>query len=122
MPGGPGGGNAAPSALGGYQQLVRAEPFRGKFHQSLERPFPFVPGQPDRIGFDLPDVADTFRDGHGIMVQVQSSWFPLIDRNPQTFVTNIFDARDGDFTTQTHRIFRSTDAATYVEVSVANKP
>ena len=71
--------------MGGYQQLVRGEPFRGKFRQSFEKPVPFVLNQPELIAFQLPDVAHTFRAGHRIMVQVQSSWFPLTDRNPQTF-------------------------------------
>ena len=74
--------------MGGYEQLVRGEPFRGKFRRSFEQPDPFVPNQPDVIRFELGDVAHTFRSGHRLMVQVQSSWFPLIDRNPQTFVEN----------------------------------
>jgi hypothetical protein len=84
---------AAPAALavntapmGGYQELIRGEPFRGKFRRSFEKPVPFVPNQPDRITFYLPDIAHTWRQGHRIMVQVQSSWFPLTDRNPQKFV------------------------------------
>ena len=104
MPGSPCGGNAAPSAMGGYQQLVRGEPFRGKFRQIFEKPFPFVSGQPDRIAFDLPDVADTFRAGHGIMVQVQSSWFPLVDRNSQKFM-EIPKALSTDFVKATQRVW-----------------
>ncbi len=73
---------SAGTRLAGYQQLVRGEPFRGKFRDSFERPAPFVPGKPAAIAFDLPDVAHTFRKGHRLMVHVQSSWFPLIDRNP----------------------------------------
>ena len=72
--------------MGGYQQLVRGEPFRGKFRNSFEKPEPFEPGKPTPVKFTLPDVCHTFRPGHRIMVQVQSSWFPLVDRNPQTFV------------------------------------
>ena len=68
--------------MGGYQQLVRGEPFRGKFRKSFEKPVAFEPGKPDRITFKMPDVAHTFREGHRIMVQIQSSWFPLTDRNP----------------------------------------
>ena len=71
--------------MGGYQQLVRGEPFRGKFRNSFEKPEPFEPGKPTVIKFTMPDVCHTFRTGHRIMVQVQSSWFPLVDRNPQTF-------------------------------------
>jgi len=92
--------------MGGYQQLVRGEPFRGKFRKSFETPTPFVPNQPDRIRFELPDVAHTFRRGHRVMVQVQSSWFPLTDRNPQTFV-DIPKARPEDFVTATQRVYRS---------------
>lgn len=92
--------------MGGYQQLVRGEPFRGKFRKSFETPVAFVPGQPDRITFELPDVAHTFRRGHRVMVQVQSSWFPLTDRNPQTF-TDIPRARPEDFKAQTQRVYRS---------------
>jgi len=70
--------------MGGYQQLVRGEPFRGKFRHSLSDPQPFVPDEPDVISFEMPDVAHTFRSGHRLMIQIQSSWFPLTDRNPQT--------------------------------------
>jgi putative CocE/NonD family hydrolase len=83
--------NPAPGAastvpMGGYQELIRGEPFRGKFRKSFEKPVPFAPNQPDRITFYLPDIAHTWRPGHRIMVQVQSSWFPLTDRNPQKFM------------------------------------
>ena len=90
--------------LGGYQQLVRGEPFRGKFRKSFEKPIPFEPGKPDHIAFRLPDVAHTFREGHRIMVQVQSSWFPLTDRNPQKFM-NIPQALAGDFVKATERVY-----------------
>ena len=92
--------------MGGYQQLVRGEPFRGKFRQGFEKPVPFTPDQPDRIRFDLPDVAHTFRRGHRVMVQIQSSWFPLTDRNPQVF-TDIPKARPEDFRIATERVYRS---------------
>ena len=72
--------------MGGYQQLVRGEVMRGKFRNSFEKPEPFEPGKPTAVKFTLPDVCHTFRRGHRIMVQVQSTWFPLVDRNPQTFV------------------------------------
>jgi putative CocE/NonD family hydrolase len=90
--------------LGGYQQLVRGEPFRGKFRKSFEKPAPFEPGKPDRITFDLPDTAHTFRTGHRIMIQVQSSWFPLTDRNPQKFM-DIPRALPSDFVKATQRIY-----------------
>jgi uncharacterized protein len=94
----------AVSIMGGYQQLVRGEPFRGKFRKSFEKPVPFEPGKPDRITFDLPDVAHTFRAGHRIMVQIQSSWFPLTDRNPQKFM-EIPKALSADFVKATQRVY-----------------
>jgi predicted acyl esterase len=102
--------------MGGYQQLVRGEPFRGKFRRGFETPIAFEPGQPDLIRFDLPDVAHTFRSGHRLMVQVQSSWFPLIDRNPQTFV-DIPSARPQDFQKATQRVYRSTARPSAITLS-----
>ncbi|HEX6911403.1 MAG TPA: CocE/NonD family hydrolase [Longimicrobium sp.] len=92
--------------MGGYQQLIRGEPFRGRYRNSRERPEPFVPGQPARIAYEMPDVHHTIRRGHRIMVQVQGSWFPLVDRNPQTFV-DIFRATEADFVKATQRVHRS---------------
>jgi putative CocE/NonD family hydrolase len=94
----------APSFMGGYQQLIRGEPFRGKFRKSFEKPVPFQPGVPDRITFRLPDIAHTFRPGHRIMVQIQSSWFPLTDRNPQKFM-EIPKALSTDFVKATERVY-----------------
>lgn len=91
--------------LAGYQQLVRGEPLRGKFRRSFEQPVPFVPGQPDTVTVTMPDINHSFRRGHRIMVQVQSSWFPLIDRNPQQFL-RIPDAQPEDFKTATQRVYR----------------
>lgn len=90
--------------MGGYQQLIRGEPFRGKFRKSFEKPAPFEPGTPDRITFQLPDIAHTFRPGHRIMVTVQSSWFPLTDRNPQKFM-EIPKALSMDFVKATERVY-----------------
>ncbi len=101
--------------LSGYQQLVRGEPFRGKFRESVERPVPFVPGQPAAIAFDLPDVAHTFRRGHRLMVHVQSSWFPLVDRNPQVFM-DIPAAKAGDFRRATQRVWRSAARPSSIRV------
>jgi hypothetical protein len=95
---------AAVSIMGGYQQLVRGEPFRGKFRKSFEKPVPFEPGKPDRIAFALPDIAHTFRAGHRIMIQIQSSWFPLTDRNPQKFM-EIPKALKTDFVKATQRVY-----------------
>ena len=104
-------------SMGGYQQLIRGEPLRGKFRKSFERPEPFVPGKVEAINFDMPDINHTFRRGHRIMVQLQSSWFPLVDLNPQTFVS-IPSAAPGDFRTATERVHRSRAAASAVRVRV----
>jgi uncharacterized protein len=117
----PGPGNAGSVPMGGYEELIRGEPFRGKFRQSFEKPVPFVPNQPDRITFLLPDIAHTWRQGHRIMVQVQSSWFPLVDRNPQTF-TDIPNASLSDFKPVTETIYHAGDAASGVEVLVLPQP
>jgi putative CocE/NonD family hydrolase len=107
------GGDVPPSDVGppkitmsGYQQLVRGEPMRGKFRKSFETPEAFTPGRVEEVDFTMPDINHTFRRGHRIMVQVQSSWFPLTDRNPQTFV-NIPDAKPSDFRKATERIYRA---------------
>ena len=92
--------------MGGYQRLVRGDIFRGKFRNSFERPAPFVPGRVTKVAFELPDVQHVFLKGHRIMVQVQSSWFPLFDRNPQTFC-NIRTAGEADFRKATHRVYHS---------------
>lgn len=109
--------NPADLKLGGYQQLVRGDVLRGKFRNNFERPEPFTPGQLARIEFTLPDVCHTFRSGHRVMVQVQSSWFPLVDRNPQTFV-NIPTAGPEDYRKATHRIYRSGGTASGLTVHV----
>ena len=103
--------------MGGYQQLVRGEPFRGKFRKSFEKPVPFEPGKPDKVEFQLPDIFQTFRCGHRIMVQVQSSWFPLVDRNPQKFI-RIDEARPSDFQKATQRVYRSPKLASGITVGV----
>ena len=92
--------------MGGYQQLVRGEPFRGKFRNSMAKPEPFEPGKVAVIKFSMPDVSHSFRAGHRIMVQVQSSWFPFIDRNPQTFC-DIYTAKESDFKKATHKVYHS---------------
>jgi len=109
--------NAETPAMSGYQQLVRGEPFRGKYRKSFEAPVAFQPGQADRIGFALPDVAHTFRAGHRIMVQIQSSWFPLTDRNPQKFV-DIPNARPEDFVKATERVYTGGAEATRIRLPV----
>ncbi|OOQ60860.1 CocE/NonD family hydrolase [Mucilaginibacter pedocola] len=93
--------------MAGYQMLVRAETMRGKFRNSFEKPEPFVPGKPTQVKFSLPDVAYTFKKGHRIMVQIQSTWFPLTDRNPQKFV-DINKASDKDFVKETIKIYQNS--------------
>jgi putative CocE/NonD family hydrolase len=93
-------------AMGGYEQLVRGEPFRGKFRHSFQEPEPFSPGRVEEINFTMPDVNHSFRRGHRIMVQVQSSWFPLTDRNPQTFL-DIPNAKPSDFVKATQHVYHT---------------
>ncbi len=109
--------SAPPVFMGGYEQLLRGEPFRAKFRNSMEKPEPMTPGKMTAIDFTMPDLYHTFRRGHRIMVQVQSSWFPLTDRNPQTF-TDIPYAKPGDFKKATEQVFHQKDAASGVEVLV----
>ncbi|HEX2203292.1 MAG TPA: CocE/NonD family hydrolase C-terminal non-catalytic domain-containing protein [Longimicrobium sp.] len=99
---------------------MRGEPFPGKFRESFERPVPFVPGRPARVAYTMPDVHHAFRRGHRIMVQVQSSWFPLVDRNPQTFV-DIYHARESDFRSATHRVHRSAALPSSITVGVLER-
>jgi len=109
--------DAPPLHMGGYQELLRGEPFRAKFRNSWEKPEPLAPGKEADINFVMPDLFHTFRRGHRIMVQVQSSWFPLTDRNPQTF-TDIPFAKPEDFQKATEQVFHRRDAASGVEVLV----
>jgi hypothetical protein len=109
--------NPAYVAMGGYQQLVRGDVFRGKFRNSFEKPEPFKPGELAKIEFEIPDICHTFRRGHRVMVHLQSTWFPLVDRNPQTFV-NIPTAKPEDFKKATHRLHRGGKAASSLTVRV----
>lgn len=104
--------------LGGYQMMVRSEVIRGRFRSSYSRPEPFQPGLPTRVVLPLQDILHTFQAGHRIMIQIQSTWFPLVDRNPQTFVPNIFLAEPEDFRRATQRVFRSRDFPSRVKVGV----
>ncbi len=106
--------------MGGYQQLVRGEPFRAKFRRSFEKPVPLVPGQPAEIAFELPDVYHVFRSGHRVIVQVQSSWFPLVDRNPQQFM-EIPKARPGDFRKATERVYHGSTLTLPVEAGTVRQ-
>jgi putative CocE/NonD family hydrolase len=104
--------------LGGYQMLVRGEPMRARFRNSFERPEPMRPNEPTRVEFVMPDTAHTFRRGHRIMVQIQSTWFPLVDRNPQRFVPNIYKARESDFQKATQRVYRAGASGSRVRLTV----
>ncbi len=112
---------APATLLAGYQQLVRGEPMRGKFRHGFTKPEPFTPGQPDAVDFSMVEVNHTFLPGHRIMVQVQSSWFPLVDLNPQTFV-NIPDATTSDFKPATERIYHSAGLPSGLEIFLMPSP
>lgn len=103
--------------LGGYQMLVRGEIMRGKFRNSFENPSPFTPNKVERVKFELPDVAHIFKKGHRLMIQIQSSWFPRADRNPQKFV-NIYEADISDFQKATIRIHHDAANASSVILPV----
>ena len=110
-----------PAALPDFQMMIRSEAFRGRFRNSFEKPEPFVPGEPARIKIELLDVLHRFQKGHRLMIQIQSTWFPLVDRNPQKFVPNIYLAEPGDFQKATHRILRSGDNATSLRLGILGK-
>jgi uncharacterized protein len=94
--------------MSNYHMMVRSEVMRGKFRNSFINPEPFVPNKPTDVNIKLQDVFHTFKKGHKLQVQIQSTWFPLIDLNPQTFVPNIFKAKEEDFKTQTHTVYTSS--------------
>jgi putative CocE/NonD family hydrolase len=94
--------------MSNYYLMVRSEVMRGKFRNSFTNPEPFVPNKKTAVTIQLQDVLHTFKKGHKLQIQVQSTWFPLIDLNPQTYVDNIFKANEADFKTQTHTVFTSS--------------
>jgi predicted acyl esterase len=98
--------------------MIANDVFRARFRQSFERPSPVVPNQADPYAIDLHWIDHTFKKGHKIMVQIQSTWFPLIDRNPQTFVPNIFEAKSSDYIATTQRVYRAPGRASSLEFSV----
>ncbi len=102
---------------GGYQMLVRGDVLRGKFRESLSEPVPFVPNEVTQVTFELQDVLHTFKKGHRIMVQIHCTWFPLIDRNPQTFV-DIFRATEDDFQRATQRVYHTSRDASRLNLGV----
>ena len=108
--------------LGGTQRLVRSEVFRGRYRDGYDRSQPFVPGEPTRVVVPIQGVLHTLKKGHRIMIQIQSSLFPFFDRNPQTFVPNIFEADEEDFVKATHRVFISADHQSVIHVGVLPGP
>jgi putative CocE/NonD family hydrolase len=106
--------------MGGFQLLVRGEVMRAKFRKSFSKPEPMTPDSIENVRFDMQDAAHRFKKGHKIMVQVQSSWFPLVDRNPQKFV-NIYKASEEDFQKATHRVYNSGMNGSYVGVRVVEE-
>jgi len=104
--------------MSGYQLPVAMEVMRGRFRKSLEQPSPLVPGKAEEFVIDLHDINHTFLKGHRLVIQVQSTWFPIIDRNPQKYVPNIFEAKETDFTKATQSIYCNQQYATYVELPV----
>jgi len=113
---------AGQGAMGGYQLMVSADIFRGRYRQSLETPVAITAGEPLLYRFALPNANHVFRPGHRMMVQVQSSWFPLYDRNPQTFVPNIFWAKPPDYRKATQRIHHAPGQASFVELPIVVTP
>jgi putative CocE/NonD family hydrolase len=109
---------AAQPALGGYQLMVSADIFRGRYRESLEAAKPIAADEPLKYRFNLPTVNHVFLRGHRMMVQVQSSWFPLYDRNPQTFVPNIFWAKPGDYRKAVQRVYHAPGRESYMELPV----
>jgi predicted acyl esterase len=104
--------------LAGYQLGIGMEIFRGRYVKGLDKPAALTPGKAEHYRFALPAVNHAFLPGHRIMIQVQSSWFPLYDRNPQTFVPNIFDAKPGDYKKATQMIYRAGDQASSVSLPI----
>lgn len=106
--------------MAGYQRLVRAEVLRGKFRNGLDKPMPFKPDEITEVKFSLNEVAHTFRKGHKIMIQVQSSWFPLVDRNPQQFL-RIPEAKESDFRKATIRLYYDKEHQSKIIFPILNK-
>lgn len=106
-------------SMSGYELPVAMEVFRGRYRNSFEKPAPFTPNKPEEIVIDLHQINHTFKKGHHIMVQIQSSWFPVIDRNPQKFVANIFEAKESDFIKAEQTIYCSDKLSTFIELPVS---
>jgi uncharacterized protein len=113
---------AGQSNLGGYQLMISADIFRGRYRESLETPKPIASDKPLLYRFNLPNANHVFLPGHRIMVQIQSSWFPLYDRNPQTFVPNIFWAKPVDYRKATQRIYHTPAESSFIELPIVTAP
>jgi uncharacterized protein len=107
--------------MGGYQQMVRSEVIRGRYRNSYEKPQPFEPGKATEINLELQDMLHCFKKGHQLMVQVQSTWFPLVDINPQKFVENIYNADKTDFIKATHKVYHDAENKSFLEVGILNE-
>ena len=105
-------------AMSGYQLPVAMEVFRGRFQKNFSEPQALILNKATEFVIDLHDINHTFKKGHHMMIQVQSTWFPLIDRNPQKFIPNIYDARESDYTRATQRVYFSVEYPTYIELPV----
>jgi putative CocE/NonD family hydrolase len=104
--------------MGGYQLMVASEILRGRYRRSFEKPEPVKPNEVNEYNVDIRWADHTFKKGHRLMVQVQSTWFPLYDRNPQKYVENIFKATDADYIAATQRIFRSKQFPSHIALPV----
>ncbi len=104
--------------MSGYELPVAMEVFRGRFRKSFEKPEPLTPNKPEEFVIDLHQINHTFLKGHHLMIQIQSTWFPIIDRNPQKYIPNIFEAKESDFIKATHTIYCNNQYSTYIELSV----
>ena len=108
--------------MGGYQLAIAMDIFRGRYRESLEMPHALESGKPLLYRFALPTANHVFLPGHRLMVQVQSSWFPLYDRNPQSFVPSIFWAKPEDFRKATQRVYHAPGQASFVELPLVTTP
>jgi hypothetical protein len=113
---------AGQAAMGGYELMVSADVFRGRYRESLETAKPIAAGKPLLYRFELPTANHVFLPGHKIMVQIQSSWFPLYDRNPQTFVPSIFWAKPGDYRKAEQRVYHTSGEASFIELPLVTTP
>ena len=107
--------------LEGYHKMIRSEVMRGRFRNSYENPEPFEPNTPTKVSLKLQDICHTFKRGHRLQIQIQSTWFPLVDRNPQKYVPNIFKAEEKDFIKATQRVYRSKAHPTHINIGVLKK-